>query len=94
MTENTATATELVETLKTATEEEATTILNGETQKPEADQRVTVIRAAQARLDALAAPGGPLEDDPEDAGAWAQLLDDDGKPVLEDGQPVRVDIVG
>jgi hypothetical protein len=88
MTENTATAAELVADLADADEEKATAILNGENERPE--PRKTVVAAAQARLEALASPGEPLAKVPE--GAWAQLLDGDGNPVLEDGNPVAVAI--
>lgn len=94
MTENTATAADLIETLKTASVEEATAILNGEQEREEDAQRVTVIRAAQDRLEELSKPGETLDTDPEAAGAWAQLLDASGTPVMEGGQPVKVDIIG
>lgn len=83
------TAAELKEDLKTATAEQATDILNAENQREE--PRVTVVSAAQARLEELDQPGEVQDSTP--TGAWAQLLDGDGKPVLVDGKPVATELV-
>lgn len=88
MTENTANATELVDELASASEEEAKAILQGE--KERESPRVTVVRAAEERLAVLAVPGEPQDTEPE--GVWAQLLDADGEPVLVDGKPVRAEL--
>ena len=79
------TAAELKETLATASQEEATAILQEEQgrEKP----RTTVVEAAEARLEVLAVPGDPVDREPR--GVWAQLLDVDGKPATVDGAPVR-----
>lgn len=91
-----ATAGELVDEMKTAEAERAQAVLDQESGKLEDKQRVTVIRAAQARLEELApaveAQGDVLESIPEDR-AWAQLLDGDGEPVLIDGNPVETELV-
>lgn len=86
------TATELVDDLKEASPEEAQAILDAEHARETV--RVTVVRAAEARLAELA-PALALPDyaevvDTEPDGAWAQLLDDSGEPVLVDGSPVAV----
>lgn len=83
------TAAELKEDLKTATADQATDILNAENQREE--PRVTVVSAAEARLAELAQPGEVLDAEP--TGAWAQLLDGDGEPVLVDGKPVATELV-
>lgn len=82
------TAAELVNDLKEATAEEASDILNAENERPE--PRKTVVAAATARLEELDSPGEVLTGTPD--GAWAQLLDGDGEPVLVDGNPVATDI--
>lgn len=78
-------AQDLVKDLETASQEEATAVLRAEQEKGE-DARVTVVRAAEARLETLAIPGEPQESTP--TGVWAQLLDAEGEPVLVDGNPV------
>ncbi len=82
--------------VKEADAEQARGVLEAEQAKPEADQRKTVLEAAQARLDELApvveTEGEVLEDGIPD-GAWAQLLDADGEPLLVDGNPVDAGIV-
>lgn len=86
-------ASELVDELKDASAEEVQAILDAEHAR-EPQPRVTVVRAAEQRLAELA-PALALPDyaevvDAEPDGAWAQLLDDSGEPVLVDGSPVAV----
>lgn len=83
------TAQDLVKDLASATEEEATATLQAEKERGD-DARVTVVRAAEERLETLAVPGEPQEGTP--SGVWAQLLDADGEPVLVDGNPVRSEL--
>jgi hypothetical protein len=91
-----ATASELVEEMKTADAERAQAVWDQEAAKPDEKQRVTVLRAAETRLEELApvvdAPGGEVLEAIPDRG-WAQLLDGDGNPVEVDGQPVETDLV-
>lgn len=89
------TADELKTTLADADKETADSILSQEQarEKP----RVTVVKAAEDRLaelePVLSLPEGATVLDAEPEGAWAQLLDGDGKPVLVDGQPVSAELV-
>lgn len=83
------TAQDLVKDLATADQEEAQSILTAEKERGE-DARVTVVRAAEERLETLAVPGEPQEGTP--SGVWAQLLDAEGKPVLVDGNPVAAEL--
>lgn len=89
-----ASAGELVEEMKTASLDRAREVQEAELAKDQ--PRVTVTRAAQARLDVLELPvevnGTVLEDGPPE-GAWAQLLDRDGEPVQVDGNPVATELV-
>lgn len=90
-------ATELVAELKDADLERARAILTAEQEKPEAERRKSVVAAAEARvaeLEPVAEVNGTVLEDgaPEDRG-WAQLLGDDGEPVLVDGNPVEAELV-
>jgi hypothetical protein len=86
-----ATAAELIESVKEATEAEATEVINTENQRDKGP-RVTVVQAAEARLAELASPGEALEAIPE--GAWAWLVDPDtGEPVTDNGNPVATELV-
>lgn len=82
------TAADLVAELADADLELATAILQEEQTKDA--PRVTVVRAAEERLALLAIPGEPQETIPK--GVWAQLLDENGEPVLVDGNPVRAEL--
>lgn len=79
------TAQAVIQDLATASETQARAALEEE---QEGRQRVTVARAAQARLEELAIPGEPQASTP--SGTWGRLMDPDGKPVLVDGQEVAV----
>lgn len=83
-------AAELITELETASKEEAQAVLTAEQEKGD-QARSTVVKAAEDRLEVLAVPGEPQEGTP--SGVWAQLLDDDGKPVVVDGNPVRAELV-
>lgn len=88
-------AKDVVKDLATADDGQARTALEEEQAKPEAEQRKTVLQAAQDRLAELApiveVQGSVVDGEP--GGAWAQLLDGDGEPVLVDGNPVDAGLV-
>lgn len=88
-------AKDIVRDLSEADDGQARAVLEAEQAKPEAEQRKTVLQAAEARLDELApivaADGSQVTGTP--SGAWAQLLDGDGEPVLVDGNPVDAGLV-
>lgn len=89
MTENAEkNASELIDILAAADRETTESILSQEQAKEK--PRITVVKAAEDRLEVLAVPGDPQEETPE--GFWAQLLDGDGEPVLVDGLPVRAEL--
>lgn len=92
-------AKDLVAELKEADLDRAQAVLTAEQEKPEEERRKTVVAAAEARLAELAPvvalpeSAEVLEDGlPEDRG-WAQLLDENGEPVLVDGKPVEAELV-
>lgn len=84
------TASELIELLASADEDQARQLLADESAKEK--PRSTVVAAAEERLAVLDIPGEPQEDGEPD-GAWAQLLDGEGEPVLVDGNPVAAELI-
>lgn len=88
-------ARDVVTELAEADDDQARAALAAEQAKPEGEQRTTVIKAAEARIAELApvteTEGSVVEGEP--SGAWAQLLDGDGEPVLVDGNPVDAGLV-
>lgn len=82
-------AADVIADLATADREQAQGVLAEESAKEK--PRTTVVAAAQERLEVLDIPGEPQEEEPE--GAWAQLLDGDGEPVLVDGLPVKTVLI-
>lgn len=90
MSTDTKTAAELKAELATATEDEARATLAAEQQKGD-QARSTVVQAAEERLAVLAVPGEPVTGSGP-SGVWAQLLDDDGKPVKVDGADVAAEL--
>lgn len=88
-------ARDVVRALTDADDGQAHTALEAERAKPEAEQRKTVLAAAEARIAELApvveVQGEVMETIPD--APWAQLLDGDGEPVLVDGYPVDAGLV-
>lgn len=83
-------AANVIADLASADKEQALAVLAAEQQKGDA-ARSTVVKAAEDRLALLDLPGEPQDEEP--TGVWAQLLDDQGEPVLRDGKPVATDLL-